>query len=130
MSGVVFFSTGRRKEATARVRLFPGRGEFKINNRSHESYFPNKLHQMTIFYPLTVTNTVGKYDVLVNVCGGGVSGQAGAIRHGLTRALIKADENLKSSLKKEKLLTRDSRVKERKKYGHKKARKSFQFSKR
>jgi len=130
MSGVVYTASGRRKNAVARVRLFPGRGEFRVNDCDHETYFPNKVHQMTIFTPLTVTNTVGKFDVLVNVQGGGTSGQAGAIRHGLSRALIKADEALKSSLKKEKLLTRDSRVKERKKYGHKKARKSFQFSKR
>ena len=130
MSALVFVGTGRRKESTARVRLFPGHGEFKINNRTYQNYFPNKVHQMTVLYPLSLTNTVGKYDVLVNVHGGGISGQAGAVRHGVSRALLKADATLRPALKKEKLLTRDPRVKERKKYGHKKARKSFQFSKR
>ena len=130
MPAVVFIGTGRRKSATARVRMFPGRGEFKVNNSPYEKYFPNKLHQMTVMYPLNVTETLGKYDILVKVQGGGNSGQAGAIRHGIARALLKADDTLRASLKKEKLLTRDSRVKERKKYGHKKARKSFQFSKR
>ena len=130
MGAVVFYGTGRRKTASARVRIYPGHGEFKVNKLPYQQYFPNKLHQMVIQSPLSLTKTIGKYDIIVNVNGGGMSGQAGAIRHGVSRALIHADSNLKSVLKKVKFLTRDSREKERKKYGHKKARKSFQFSKR
>lgn len=122
--------TGRRKEAVARIRLIPGKGEIKVNNRTMDNYFPRESLRMIIKQPLVLTNTIEKYDIIANVNGGGMAGQAGAIRHGIARALIKIDEGLRALLKKEGFLTRDPRMKERKKYGQKGARKRFQFSKR
>lgn len=125
-----FQGTGRRKKSIARVRLVPGTGVIRINNRELENYFPLELLRREVKRPLMLVGLESKYDVLVTVQGGGASGQAGAIRHGLSRALVKSDENLKPQLKAEGFLTRDSRMKERKKYGLKKARRSPQFSKR
>jgi small subunit ribosomal protein S9 len=123
--------TGRRKEAVARVRLVPGNGQFSINGRSLEDYFPNKLHQQTINEPFVTANVVGSYDVIARIAGGGVTGQAGAIRLGIARALNQIDtEASRPALKKAGLLTRDARIKERKKAGLKKARKAPQYSKR
>lgn len=130
MAKVQYLGTGRRKNATARVRLVPGTGEFTINNRSLNDYIPfPHLHEV-MKQPFNVTETLGSYDVLVNVQGGGVSGQAGAIRHGIARALLNVDPDFRSPLKSAGLLTRDPRMVERKKPGLKKARKSAQFSKR
>ena len=123
-------ATGRRKSSVARVRLVPGNGKVTINKRDIENYFGLETTRIVVFQPLELTNTKGNYDVFVNVHGGGLTGQAGAIRHGISRALVKADESLKGDLKKAGFLTRDSRMKERKKPGLKKARKSPQFSKR
>lgn len=122
--------TGRRKKSVARVRLVPGSGEVTINKRDIKDYFGLETLMLVVNQPLVLTNTKNSYDVLVNVHGGGLSGQAGAIRHGISRALLKADETLRGELKKAGFLTRDPRMKERKKYGLKKARKSPQFSKR
>lgn len=122
--------TGRRKNAVARVRLLPGTGQITINNRPLEEYFGVKTLQALVQQPLKVTETLGKYDVQVNVVGGGVSGQAGAVRHGIARALLKVDGEYRLPLKKAGFLTRDPRMKERRKYGLKKARKAPQFSKR
>ncbi|MDR2930130.1 MAG: 30S ribosomal protein S9 [Propionibacteriaceae bacterium] len=123
--------TGRRKEAIARVRLIPGTGKWTINGRALEDYFPNKLHQQEISEPLETADVVGSYDVIALICGGGVSGQAGALRLGIARALNEADaEASRPALKKAGLLTRDARIKERKKAGLKKARKAPQYSKR
>lgn len=122
--------TGRRKESVARVRLIPGSGKIVVNDRPFEEYFPLRTLQMIIEQPLKITETVGKYDVLVNVMGGGVAGQAGAVRHGIARALLQLDANHRLPLKQAGFLTRDPRMKERKKYGLKKARKRPQFSKR
>ena len=122
--------TGRRKTSVARVRLVPGSGNVTINNREIDNYFGLETLITTVNQPLVLTNTKNSYDVLVNVHGGGLSGQAGAIRHGISRALLKADETLRGDLKKAGFLTRDPRMVERKKYGLKKARKSPQFSKR
>lgn len=130
MAKVQYFGTGRRKTSVARVRLVPGQGDVKINNRDINEYFNLETLKVVVNQPLVLTSTKEKFDVLVNVHGGGLSGQAGAIRHGISRALLKADENLRPELKKAGFLTRDSRMKERKKYGFKKARKSPQFSKR
>lgn len=130
MAKIQYLGTGRRKTSIARVRLVPGEGLIKINKRDMDEYFGLDTLKVIVNQPLELTGTKGKYDVLVNVHGGGISGQAGAIRHGIARALIKADENLRGELKKAGFLTRDSRMKERKKYGFKKARKSPQFSKR
>lgn len=127
---VQYRGTGRRKESVARVRLIPGSGRILINERPFEEYFPLRTLQMIIEQPLKVTETIGKYDVLVTVLGGGVAGQAGAVRHGIARALLELDVNHRSVLKKAGFLTRDPRMKERKKYGLKKARKRPQFSKR
>ena len=127
---VRYYETGKRKSAIARVWLMPGTGNITVNRRPFEVYFPLEAHKRTIQEPLTLTNTLEQYDILVNVRGGGVAGQAGAIRHGISKALLQADETLRSTIKRAGLLTRDSRVKERKKYGQKKARKRFQFSKR
>lgn len=124
------YGTGRRKTAVARVFLRPGQGTISVNDRTLENYFPNETHQMIIRQPLALTDTNGKFDVLVNVHGGGVSGQAGAVRHGITRALMDFNLELRRKLKKAGFVTRDPRVKERKKYGQKGARKRFQFSKR
>jgi len=122
--------TGRRKNAIARVRLVSGSGKIVINKKELDEYFDYDTLKVIVREPLTVTETLDKYDVFVNVNGGGYTGQAGAIRHGIARALIDADEELRPVLKKEGFLTRDQRMKERKKYGLKKARKSPQFSKR
>jgi small subunit ribosomal protein S9 len=123
--------TGRRKEAVARVRIVPGSGQWKINGRSLEDYFPNKLHQQEISEPFEAADVVGSYDVIALISGGGVSGQAGALRLGIARALNAADaEASRPSLKKAGMLTRDARIKERKKAGLKKARKAPQYSKR
>jgi small subunit ribosomal protein S9 len=110
--------------------LRPGTGEIKVNRRTFEEYFPNEALRMIIRQPLNLTDTVGKFDILVNVLGGGTAGQAGAVRHGITRALMEFNPDLRSTLKKVGLVTRDPRQKERKKYGQKGARKRFQFSKR
>ena len=125
-----YWGTGRRKEAVARVRLVPGNGRIVVNRRPVEAYFPLPLLQARIRTPLQLTESEGRYDVFVNVVGGGVSGQAGAVRHGIARALLKVDGELRGALKKAGLLTRDPRAKERRKYGLKKARKAPQFSKR
>ena len=129
--GVQFLGTGRRKKAIARVRLIPnGTGKITINKVDIDDYFGLDTLKLIVRQPMEHTNTTTKYDVVVNVVGGGLSGQAGAINHGISRALVLADESLKADLKKEGFLTRDSRMKERKKYGLKKARKASQFSKR
>jgi small subunit ribosomal protein S9 len=124
------FATGRRKTSVARVRIFPGTGKIEINGKDLSSYFMNPSLEQEVTAPFKVTETEGKFDVYVNVAGGGLSGQAGACRHGVARALTEADENLRPILKKAGFLTRDPRMKERKKYGLKKARKASQFSKR
>lgn len=123
-------ATGRRKEAIARVRLTPGKGEWRINGRALADYFPNKVHQQLVAEPLRTLELDGAYDVIARVDGGGVTGQAGALRLGIARALIEADASVRPTLKKAGLLTRDARIKERKKYGLKKARKAPQYSKR
>jgi small subunit ribosomal protein S9 len=123
-------ATGRRKEAIARVRLIPGTGQWKVNGRTLEDYFPNKVHQQIVNEPLKTLDVADRYDILVRVSGGGVSGQAGAVRLGIARALIDGDPEARPPLKKAGFLTRDARVKERKKYGLKKARKAPQYSKR
>ena len=124
-----FYGTGRRKDSVARVRVYTGTGKVTINDRDIDNYFGLETLKMTVRQPLTLTGTTS-FDVLVNVCGGGVSGQAGAIRHGISRALCKADPELRAALKKAGFLTRDPRMKERKKYGLKAARRAPQFSKR
>lgn len=130
MADIQYYGTGRRKTSTARVYLRPGGGTVQVNRKAFESYFPNETLRMIIRQPLNLTETVGKFDVLVNVAGGGPAGQAGAIRHGITRALIEYNPDLRPTLKQAGLITRDPRIKERKKYGQKGARKRFQFSKR
>ena len=130
MAKVQYLGTGRRKKSVARVRLVPGSGNVTINKRDIENYFGLETLRTIVNQPLVLTNTKNSYDVLVNVHGGGISGQAGAIRHGISRALLKADETLRGELKRAGFLTRDPRMKERKKYGLKKARKAPQFSKR
>ena len=130
MAKVQYMGTGRRKKSVARVRLVPGSGKVVVNKRDIENYFGLETLRVIVNQPLVLTGTKDKFDVLVNVHGGGFTGQAGAIRHGITRALIKADENLKPELKKAGFVTRDPRMKERKKYGLKKARRAPQFSKR
>lgn len=126
----VYWGTGKRKDAVARVRLVPGNGGFTLNGKPLEEYFPRKTHQILVQFPLQLTGTIDKFDVIANLEGGGVSGQAGALRHGVAKALLEADETLRSVLKSAGLLTRDPRMKERRKYGLKKARKRPQFSKR
>ncbi|GGK21018.1 30S ribosomal protein S9 [Caldalkalibacillus thermarum] len=130
MAQVTYYGTGRRKEAVARVRLVPGDGKIIINKRDIDDYFGLETLKKIVRQPLELTETEGKYDVLVNVKGGGFTGQAGAIRHGISRALLEADPELRPALKKAGFLTRDPRMKERKKYGLKKARRAPQFSKR
>ncbi|MCS6886372.1 MAG: 30S ribosomal protein S9 [Acidobacteriota bacterium] len=129
-SQLQYYGTGRRKTAVARVFLRQGNGSIVVNKRPFEDYFYNETHRMIIRQPLQLTDTTGKFDIYVNVKGGGISGQAGAVRHGITRALIEANPELRRKLKKAGFVTRDPRVKERKKYGQKGARKRFQFSKR
>lgn len=121
---------GRRKTSVARVYLRPGKGRWEVNGRGLADYFPRALHHQQCRRPLEVSKTESQYDVLVNVCGGGLTGQAGAIQLGVARALVKADESLRGPLKAEGFLRRDPRMVERKKYGQPKARKNFQFSKR
>ncbi|MCF6465297.1 30S ribosomal protein S9 [Clostridium sp. Cult2] len=130
MANVQYIGTGRRKTSVARVRLLPGSGNIIINKRDIEEYFDFDTLKVLVKEPLVITDTIDKYDVFVNVQGGGFTGQAGAIRHGISRALINSDEELKPVLKKAGFLTRDPRMKERKKYGLKKARRAPQFSKR
>ncbi|MFC0013844.1 MULTISPECIES: 30S ribosomal protein S9 [Allobacillus] len=130
MAQVQYYGTGRRKRSVARVRLVPGNGTVTVNNVDSKEYFPYETLRLIINQPLEATENVGNYDVLVNVNGGGFTGQAGAIRHGIARALLEADPEYRKVLKKEGLLTRDAREKERKKYGLKKARRAPQFSKR
>ena len=125
-----FLGTGRRKTAVARIRLAAGSGKIVVNGRPFEIYFPTDTLRMVVTQPLTVTEMAGKFDVQVNVTGGGPAGQAGAVRHGIARALIQADANLRPTLKADGLLTRDPRMRERKKYGQPGARKRFQYSKR
>jgi small subunit ribosomal protein S9 len=127
---IEYYGTGRRKTATARVYLRPGGGNVQVNRKAFEKYFPNETLRMIIRQPLQLTETANKFDVLINVAGGGPAGQAGAIRHGITRALIEFNNDLRPALKQAGLITRDPRIKERKKYGQKGARKRFQFSKR
>jgi len=130
MADIQYYGTGRRKTSTARVYLRPGTGAILVNRREFETYFPNQALQMIIRQPLNLTETTGKFDILVNVDGGGPAGQAGVVRHGITRALMEYNADLRPTLKKAGLVTRDPRQKERKKYGQKGARKRFQFSKR
>jgi small subunit ribosomal protein S9 len=125
-----YLGTGRRKTSVARVRLASGTGKITVNGRAFDNYFPMDSVRMQVTQPLTVTGTADKFDVRVSVKGGGPTGQAGAIRHGIARALITVDANLRPALKAEGMLTRDSRMKERKKYGQPGARKRFQYSKR
>jgi small subunit ribosomal protein S9 len=127
---IEFLGTGRRKTAIARVRLQSGTGKITVNGRAFEVYFPVDSLRCVVTQPLTVTGTTEKFDVRVNVIGGGPNGQAGAVRHGIARALLHADANFRPSLKAEGYLTRDPRMRERKKYGQPGARKRFQFSKR
>ena len=130
MADIQYYGTGRRKTSTARVYLRPGTGEIKVNRKTFDQYFPNKALRMIIRQPLTLTDTASKFDIVVNVAGGGPAGQAGAVRHGITRALMEFNADLRPALKDAGLVTRDPRAKERKKYGQKGARKRFQFSKR
>ena len=125
-----FYGTGRRKSSVARVRLYAGTGKVTINDRDIDDYFGLETLKLVVRQPLTLTETTEKFDIVCRVNGGGVSGQAGAIRHGLSRALLQYDENLRPALKKAGFLTRDPRMKERKKYGLKAARRAPQFSKR
>ena len=125
-----FYGTGRRKKSVARVRIVPGTGVITINKKDIDAYFGLETLKLIVNQPFAVTNTMGKFDIIANVNGGGLSGQAGAIRHGLARALVAADENNKPALKVAGFLTRDPRMKERKKYGLKGARRAPQFSKR
>jgi small subunit ribosomal protein S9 len=130
LNQVSYYGTGRRKTAAARVFLRPGAGEVKVNGRTLDNYFPNNVLKMIIKQPLLLTETAEKFDILVTVLGGGSAGQAGAIRHGISRALLEFNAELRDRLKSAGLLTRDPRKKERKKYGQKGARARFQFSKR
>jgi small subunit ribosomal protein S9 len=130
MAEQCFSATGKRKTSVARVRMKPGNGSIIVNKQDYNDYFGRETSKMVIRQPLELTDTLGKYDVLVNVRGGGPSGQAGAIKHGITKALLEIDGELRPVLKKAGFITRDSRIKERKKYGRAAARRSFQFSKR
>ncbi|MDD5603967.1 MAG: 30S ribosomal protein S9 [Eubacteriales bacterium] len=130
MDKLQYYGTGRRKKSIACVRLVPGEGSILINNRDIDEYFGLETLKVIVRQPLVITETAGKFDVLCKVIGGGYTGQAGAIRHGISRALLKADDEFRGTLKKAGFLTRDPRMKERKKYGLKKARKASQFSKR
>ena len=130
MTSMQYYGTGRRKHATARVFLRPGAGEIKVNDRPLDQYFKRESLKLLIRQPLLITETTSKFDILVRIDGGGMAGQAGAIRHGLSRALVEYNRELRSKLKEAGFLTRDSRIKERKKYGQRGARARFQFSKR
>ena len=125
-----YYATGKRKNAIARVWLKPGSGTITVNDRSIDDYFGRRTSQMIVRQPFELTQTLGRFDVTVNVRGGGLSGQAGAVKHGISKALLEVDSALRTTLKRAGFLTRDSRVKERKKYGKRGARASFQFSKR
>jgi small subunit ribosomal protein S9 len=128
--GTRYYDTGKRKSAIARVWLMPGNGKITVNRRPLEIYFPLETHKTLIQEPFRITQTLGQYDALITIRGGGISGQAAAIRHGISKSLLHIDAALRPALKQAGFLTRDSRVKERKKYGQKKARKRFQYSKR
>ncbi len=130
MAVASFYGTGKRKSSVARVWIKPGAGAIVVNNKSIDDYFGRETSKMIVKQPLELTENLGKFDIYVTVKGGGDSGQAGAIKHGITKALIEADADLRGTLKKAGFITRDSRIKERKKYGKKAARASFQFSKR
>ena len=130
MAAARYYGTGRRKSSVARVYLVPGSGKITVNKRDFEEYFGLETLKLIIRQPLEVTGTTGKFDISINVCGGGTTGQAGAIRHGISRALLEADSDFRPALKKAGFLTRDPRMKERKKYGLKAARRAPQFSKR
>ncbi|HMK43954.1 MAG TPA: 30S ribosomal protein S9 [Dissulfurispiraceae bacterium] len=130
MASIEYGATGRRKRSIASVTITPGTGRILVNNRDIDTYFPRETLRMIIRQPLTVAGVIGKFDVKAKVLGGGLSGQAGALRHGISRALVELDAEFKSKLKKEGLLTRDPREVERKKFGQKGARARFQFSKR
>ena len=130
MAATRYFATGKRKNSTARVYLEPGNGQVIVNGRPSDQYFPRQAWRYLVSQPFQVTETMGRYNTVANVFGGGLTGQAGALRHGISKALLEAAPQLRPRLKKEGLLTRDSRVKERKKYGQKGARKRFQYSKR
>ena len=130
MASIQYYGTGRRKTAVARVYLRPGTGKITVNKRDFETYFPNRVLKMIIRQPLLITENAEKFDILINVSGGGMSGQAGAIRHGLSRALLEFNPELRPKLKSAGFLMRDAREVERKKYGQPKARRRFQFSKR
>ena len=130
MAADLYHSVGKRKTSVARIWMKPGSGVITVNNRSFEDYFVMSSGRNVIKQPLEITETVGKYDILINVKGGGISGQAGAVRHGITRALIQVNPEFRGPLKKASLVTRDSRMKERKKYGQPGARARFQYSKR
>lgn len=130
MAKLQYTGTGRRKKSIARVRLIPGEGSITINKRNIDDYFGLDALRTTVRQPLVLTGTLDKFDVIASVFGGGITGQSGALRHGISRALLKADPDLRSELKKAGFLTRDPRMKERKKYGLKKARRASQFSKR
>ena len=130
MAALAYQAVGRRKKSIARVRLVPGEGKIVINRRDLDNYFGLETLKMTVRQPLQLTDTASRFDVIVNVYGGGTTGQAGAIRHGIARALVKADPELRPAVKKAGFLTRDPRMKERKKYGLKAARRAPQFSKR
>jgi len=129
-ASIEYYGTGKRKRAVARVRLRPGQGEIKVNKREFENYFPSAVLRTVVRSPLLLTETSDRFTILVNVNGGGTAGQAGAVRHGICRALLQYNSELRQKLKEAGFLTRDSRIKERKKYGQKGARKRFQFSKR
>jgi len=130
MAAISFYATGKRKTSIARVWLKPGVGIIVVNNKTLDDYFGRETSKMVVKQPLELTETIGKFDIKVTVRGGGDSGQAGAIKHGITKALLEADVEMRGTLKKAGFVTRDSRIKERKKYGKKAARASFQFSKR
>ena len=130
MATAQYYGTGKRKSSTARVFMVPGPGQITVNSRDLSEYFPTETQRTIIRQPLTVTDNVGKFDIRTTVDGGGISGQAGAIRLGIARALLEFNSELRARLKRAGLLTRDPRIKERKKYGQKGARKRFQFSKR
>jgi small subunit ribosomal protein S9 len=125
-----FYATGKRKTSVARVWMKPGSGSIVVNQKPIDEYFGRETSKMVVRQPLELTGNVGKFDIFISVCGGGPSGQAGAIKHGITKALMEADGGLRDALKKAGFITRDSRIKERKKYGKRSARRSFQFSKR
>lgn len=126
----IFAATGKRKTSIARVRMAPGTGQIVVNKKAYETYFGRQALQMIVQQPFKVTGTAGRFDIAANICGGGVAGQADALKHGIAKALLSMNPDYRKPLKKAGLLTRDPRIKERKKYGHKKARKRFQYSKR